>query len=403
MVVILGLLAWLGLVVGVCIFPYRRVLWGIWREPVLTCPVLIIESDDWGAGPLTQTTALTRIAERLRKFRDSDGQHPVMTLGLVLALPDFSRLREMASASDQLTYYRQTLAMPRYESLCQTIKQGQSEQVFFLQLHGMEHYWPPALLAASRSNRAVKQWLYAGQDHCTESLPSALQSRWVHASSLPSRAITVAEIEAAVAEEVSVFAEIFNQAPHIVVPPTFVWTEAVERAWVAQGVDIIVTPGQRHVGRDSTGGMVSDQLNLFNTQKSASGAGYMVRNDYFEPTLGHEIDTTLMAIQHKHELGRPTLLETHRFNFLGEQADDALDKLSTLLEQTLQRFPTVRFMSTEQLYTRMLSRNDAIVEAKFKVRLAMYLKRITLLSGFWRRAKFTGLAFIMKPLQWVAG
>ena len=44
-----------------------------WREPVLKRPVLIIESDDWGAGPVEQAAAIKQISHILEKFSDRDG------------------------------------------------------------------------------------------------------------------------------------------------------------------------------------------------------------------------------------------------------------------------------------------------------------------------------------------
>src|SRR5512139_410836 len=67
---------------------YRRHLAACWREPVLRHPVLIIESDDWGAGPHEQASALTRLASVLNGVRDETGRPAVMTLGVVLAVAD---------------------------------------------------------------------------------------------------------------------------------------------------------------------------------------------------------------------------------------------------------------------------------------------------------------------------
>ena len=39
------------------------------------------------------------------------------------------------------------------------------------------------------------------------------------------------------------FAEVFGVTPEVVVPPTFVWTDAVESAWARAGARVVVTPG----------------------------------------------------------------------------------------------------------------------------------------------------------------
>ena len=40
---------------------FRTAIVAAWQEPILRAPVLILESDDWGYGPLEQANALTRI------------------------------------------------------------------------------------------------------------------------------------------------------------------------------------------------------------------------------------------------------------------------------------------------------------------------------------------------------
>ena len=64
------LMVWL-LASGAMMFIYaRREIIANWHEPVLRRPVLIIESDDWGAGPASQAAVLGEIARLLACFSD---------------------------------------------------------------------------------------------------------------------------------------------------------------------------------------------------------------------------------------------------------------------------------------------------------------------------------------------
>ena len=234
---------WLGATGSLLIY-YRRDLWALWREPMLRDPVMIIESDDWGAGPVAaQATALNRLAEVLSRYRDQNGRHPVMTLALVLAVPDGRAI----SLDGQ--YHRLQLDDPLFAPVLQAIERGRAAGVFALQLHGMEHYWPAALMASS--DPAVKAWLTAEPPGTTEKLPSPLQSRWVDAAVLPSRPLEPAVVEAAVKEETGLYQCLFGEPPRVAVPPTFVWTETVERAWARAGVECVVTPGLRSACRNA--------------------------------------------------------------------------------------------------------------------------------------------------------
>ncbi|MBU1665994.1 MAG: hypothetical protein KKG92_11425, partial [Gammaproteobacteria bacterium] len=215
---LIALLAWPLLVSGL-LFVWRKPLLALWREPVFKAPILIVESDDWGAGPLVQAEALAAIAECLARQRDASGRPAVMTLALVLAVPG-------PAMEPGRPWRRQTLADPALHPILEAIRAGQACGVFALQLHGMEHFWPESLLAAAQENAEVATWLAAPE--LTEHLPSPLQSRWTDAAVLPSRPLSRQAVEAAVAEETRLYAALFGAAPDVVVPPTFVWTEDVE-------------------------------------------------------------------------------------------------------------------------------------------------------------------------------
>src|SRR5438034_9331146 len=107
--VISAVILWLVASCALLALAYRRTLLAAWREPVLRAPVLILESDDWGYGPLMQAERLDRVAEVLAGFRDASGRQPVATLGVVLGGPDTDRM----CANGCRTYHRLTLADPR--------------------------------------------------------------------------------------------------------------------------------------------------------------------------------------------------------------------------------------------------------------------------------------------------
>lgn len=362
-----------------------------WREPVLGFPVLIIESDDWGPGPVNHAQALERVAACLARYRDCTGRPPVMTLGLTLSLPDSTAI----AATDLASYHALHLDDPAYAPILAAMQRGIHSGVFAPQLHGMAHYWPVSLMAAARQDGGVRAWLLAGPGQETESLPSPLQSRWTDASVLPSRPLPEAEIRAAVAEEVTLYRQVFGNVPEVVVPPTFVWTSVVEAAWAAQGVATLITPGHCCTGRDAAGQPVCGSVRLHNGQIGQSGLTYLVRDRYFEPALGHQAARGLEALAEKTDQGRPCLLETHRFNFTGPRAEEALVQLDALLDQALARHPDLRFLSAAELGD--YYRNQAgLMVTRLGQRLHAWAARMYQLPRFARLARLSGLGFVLQ-------
>lgn len=382
-------LAWLALVMGILLW-YRRELLALWREPVLKHPVLIIESDDWGAGPVEpQARALNRLVDVLTQYKDCTGRHPVMTLAVVLAVPDGPAIRATGR------YQRITLEHPMFAPVLAAIERGRKAGVFALQLHGLEHYWPDALMASN--DPAVRDWLEADPPATTERLPSHLQSRWTDASVLPSRSLSADEIARAVREEVALFERVFCERPRVAVPPTFVWNEAVEAAWAREGIEVVVTPGLRSACRNAQGLPDCDTGPLRNGQQG-QGVTYVVRDDYFEPERGHRAGQALAALEQKWLQGRPCLLELHRSNFLAGETDArrSLEEIDALYRQALRRWPGLRFLSPSELHQRFTRHDDALVATALRERVAAWCPRTGSVRRFWRLARVTELAALIR-------
>ena len=380
---------WL-LAIAIVIVGWRHELLNLWREPVYGFPILVIESDDWGPGESVQAQALIDICNRLKEYRDCNGRMPVVTLGLTLAIPDSEKIQ----ANGFTSYERKTLLHPEFSGILSAIKNGEKAGVFYLQLHGMEHYWPPALMRAQEQDASVRSWMTS--DLKTENLPSHLQSRWSDGSTLPSGRIDEYEIENAARDECRLFAEIFGKSSAVAVPPTFDWGLEVERAWMQQGIRIVITPGLRMHGRDNSGKLLVRDRNIFNGQVSVSGVTYLVRNNYFEPARGHRAAKVVSDMQSKTGIGRPLLLEMHRDNFYINSMRDSIKELSAVIEDILKNFPDTRFMNTEELIS-----NKDIIETEFSKRVGMFAARLRKVTGLQKWLKLTGTIFMLGALELV--
>jgi hypothetical protein len=396
-------LVWLALVAGLLI-AWRTNLLALWQEPIFKAPVLIIESDDWGAGPLTQAEALAELAVCLNRHHDVTGRPACMTLALILAIPK----PELAG--------RISLADAEQTPILTTIHSGQAQGVFALQLHGMMHFWPDSVKEAAREQPEVRIWL--NKPELTEQLPSHLQSRWTNAAYLPSKPHTLEEIQAAVAEEVALFKALFRKsvgapsgaiyseaarslfAPEGaptdlgVVPPTFVWDSRVEAAWANQGVAVVITPGRRLTCRDADGKPGCQDKTMLNGDRGAGAVIYLVRDDYFEPVFGHRPEQALAALARKTALGRPCLLETHRSNFLTEAGGNptaALAALDDLYTRALSNFPNLRFATPAELGRAIRTGDANWIEQDRRCRFTIWLRRIACLPRFGKAARLTGL------------
>jgi len=382
------LLVWAGVLLAFAVPLAAR-----WREPVLRQPVLIIESDDWGAGPLAQADALRRLAASLQRVRDRSGRPAVMTLGVVLEVPDGARI-----AAVGCTEYRAlALADASFDAVRAAMMDGIEAGVFAPQLHGQCHYWPPALLAAAQADADVRAWLTAVEPAATEDLPSHLQSRWIDASVLPSRALAPTAIGQAAAAETAGYRAVFGNAPQVAVATTFVWNDAVEAAWAQAGIEAVITPGRRATCRNARGQPDCVDAAMLTGERAPAGPTYLVRDVYFEPALGQPPQRLLEGLLARTRQGRACLVETHRFNFL--QAPDAsLAALETGLTTALAASPGLRFLSPLELARAVRERDPAWIESRLRPRVAAWRARLDEIPRFRRAARLSGLAL---PLAWL--
>jgi hypothetical protein len=125
---------------------------------------------------------------------------------------------------------------------------------------------------------------------------------------------------------------------------------------------------------------------------------YVVRDCYFEPSLGHTHDRTLRDLRAKTRAGRPTLVEMHRLNFVADEraAQQALEELGRLLEHARSAFPGLLFMSTAEL-ARHYREGSSLVDRSTSTRVHFLLRRLAAVSRLRKLAWASGAALVALP------
>jgi hypothetical protein len=124
-----------------------------------------------------------------------------------------------------------------------------------------------------------------------------------------------------------------------------------------------------------------------------------VRDHYFEPSLGHTHRNAVQALQCNTHVGRPTLLETHRVNFIEEErpTQRAFEEVTLLLDAARAQFPDIQFMDTAELARHYRDRSD-LMETRIGTRIHFLLRRLAKIS---RLRKLAWATFIILP-AWLA-
>ena len=125
----------------------------------------------------------------------------------------------------------------------------------------------------------------------------------------------------------------------------------MESAYKRNGVEVIITPGFRNIGRSTGGLLLADSNSYWNGGRTTRGMVSLVRDIYFEPSFGHSAESMTSKIESKFRMRKPALLETHRFNFAGHSAqlERSVEELDKLLSWLVEKFPDIAFLTPAQL------------------------------------------------------
>ncbi len=384
------LLGWVG---GTFWFLYRHgaALTLAWREPMLRIPILVFESDDWGPPGKGQVEALDRLGKVLAAFRDQAGRPAQMTLGLVLAAPKKGVAPKDWDCGEAI----ETVGDPAYDSLCQTL--ARHAKCFPVQLHGWMHCWPPAVARAAAADGGVASTAMRVAEEGYHVLPPHLQTRWADCGSLPCRAIASDEIRGEASREARFFLEEVTGGSPVVVPPTFVWNDHAEQGWAEAGIQVLITPGERLETRDADGRPTGFGRRYYNGESLPTGLRTLVRDIYFEPSLGHQAGEVARILRQRWLEGRPALVETHRFNYEGEAAKESLGSLRALLEEVVESTPQVEFLRPMEILNRL---DDPAVLVPGRLRPRIWVRRIWAQWRLRRPLILTG-AILWLGLAWL--
>jgi hypothetical protein len=344
--------------------------------------IVVLESDDWGSirmpdkatydkllskgirvdncpfnkyDSLESEDDLIALYEALNRFRDKNGNPPIITANFVLANPDFDKIRRTDFQEYHYELVTETLKKyPKHSLSFKLWKEGIDKNLFYPQFHGREHLnvarWMKALkLNLPETRFAFDLNLFGISTTITsENRKSYLESFAVDEIGEEN------QIREIVIEGLLLFKKTFDYASKSFIAPNYVWSSQIEQALFKQGVKYI--QGQRIQRSPGSGLNKEKKIPHFTGQNNEYGQIYTIRNCRFEPSLDNKKDSVnecLVQIQAAFRWRKPAIITSHRVNFIGfiEQSnrDRNVLQLRDLLSSIQKRWPDVEFMATDKL------------------------------------------------------
>lgn len=350
----------------------------------------VVESDDWGSIRMPSKNAYNELLKNgirvdkcpynnydslegendfaalfdtLDKFRDKNGRKPVITANVVLANPDFDKIKEDNYEKYHYKLVSNTLcANNGGRKILDLWKEALSEKYFFPQLHGREHLNVSHWLQALRENDYETQLAF---NHGVFGHPS----KWAqtHNTHFLSALEYFTEQELSVAvksveEGVQLFEELLGYKPASFIASRYIWDQHIEEVLknnevnLIQGTMIQLLP---YLNRTS---VKHKKKYHYLGQKNKLGQRYITRNCFFEPAAKPRFDWVSDCLQRTKTAffwGKPVVLCSHRVNFIGKLNENNrktnLSLLETLLNKVIKLFPDVEFITTAELGREILN------------------------------------------------
>lgn len=349
--------------------------------------IVVIESDDWGSIRMPSKEVYEKLLEKcirvdkcpynqydslaseddlnalfnvLIKFKDRNGNHPVITANTVVANPDFDKISQSDFKEYFFEPFTETLKKyPAHHNSFELWKQGMKEKLFHPQFHGREHVNIPMWMKLLQNNNSAFRMAF--DNNFWGIGPSILNSGKINIqASFDAESITEILNQRRIIEEgVSLFRKIFGYKPKSFIANNFIWDESLNVILKVNGVDIL--QGMKYQKRPLLNETKHPLIRHYTGQKLKEQV-YLVRNCAFEPTLHPNIDSVsncMYEISNAFYWKTPALISSHRLNFIGFINDNNrtqnLKELDILLRLMLKKWPDIEFLTSVELGKTILS------------------------------------------------
>jgi hypothetical protein len=349
--------------------------------------IIVIESDDWGSvrmpskevlrkmshmdmghksrqrfsmyDTLASKEDLTALYEILIKFEDLNGKSPVFTAISLVANPDFEKIK----ASNFKEYYYEpfTVTLKKYnqENAIKAWQEGIENKLFIPQFHGREHLnvqvWMRQLQAKDKKTHEAFNldcWGYANTNKYNVNYQAAFDLEF---------SSDVLYQEAIIVEGLSLFEQIHGYKADFFVPPNGPFNNTLEKTAAKAGIKYM-SASKIQLEPQGSGKKVRKFHWL--GQKNKYHQVYITRNCFFEPSNRSKdwVESCLDDIESAFSWKKPAVISSHRLNYIGgldeKNRQHGLKELVRLLNNILQKWPEVEFLTSSELGYLIKNRND---------------------------------------------
>jgi len=356
--------------------------------------IIVFESDDWGSirtpsrkafftvqqknnitddpytlfDTLECTSDINKFVEILVKFKDFQGQYPLITTNFVMANPDFEAISE--SEFENYSYKILDKSYKDYypnEEVLSTIQIAINNKFFFPQFHGREHVNVQLWLTLLKNGHPIFMEAFKKGFWGVRTSDLKKWNKSIQASFDLKKDEQKLYINDALEEGLNIFENIFGFRSQSFIPNNYIWPTDYNQKLKELGVDYL--QGTRiQLSPQLQYGEKRNWVNRKPGFEENGGLISIVRNGSFEPSFypGNRkkaLDMCLADIEAAFRFKQPAVISIHRVNFVSgldvRNRDENLKLFKELLQKILKRWPDVQFLNSVELGDMYKSMNDS--------------------------------------------
>lgn len=291
--------------------------------------------------------------EVLTKYKDCNGNHPVFTVVMNVANPDFEKIKAFGFSSYFFEPFTKTLARyPDHNRVYSLYQQGLAQGIFKPQFHGREHLQTPAWLKALQRKDLKTSIGFEYEFFFLQKNDVDIQMSGEFADAYDFWSDDELEYQKEIIlSGVNLFKDLFNYNPIFFTAPVSVYHKNLNEILHKAGIQLVDVPKLR---REPKGlGRYRRRFHYMG-QQAGQTVTYVNRNAVFESNLpGNGVEKCLTDISRAFSLKKPAIISNHRASFVGGISEDnranGLMQLDLLLSSILKKWPDVEFIDMEEL------------------------------------------------------
>ena len=339
--------------------------------------IVVIESDDWGSVRMESDEALKRIINKhfgssisefaqldgleraedlellfdlLSKYKDCNGNHPVITALALTSNPDFLKIK------NSYFEYHSELITATYKKYNETklfelwTNEGIRNNLLYPQFHGKEHLHPDRYMARIADVNDIEHHAFLNNSIVGGGMGSSRKHNFMAAFEYHNEQDKT-NIEKRTAEGLKEFENLFGFQSKSFCPSQSVYGEHLFDVLKNNGV-LAIQAGQQFRPENLSLKKVDHHWG----EKTSNGLIFWRRNCTFEIYKGNHIDHVnecLKEIEIAFRWGKPAIINSHRINFTSRintiVRDKTLSDLETLIKAILKKWHDVEFLNSSEL------------------------------------------------------